>query len=262
MDHLELPGIAIEALPEFVLRLPMPVAVTIENRNPEGTFSGLRGCDLLSPAGGVEFRLVPPQGQTLLWPAESARMRENPFAGFTLGPGEVRRMLFDLSVIDPSPRPGRYRLEATLFQPLAPAEAPPLELTFVEPPNPEAAVVSKLRAGHASWAAFVLDGGPALPASLPQGLGLHRFLREAVHGPRPIASLDPEDAARFAPGPLEGEAAVLRVEILSARGDPRTAEESGRILRRWPGLRWRLDEISRGEGLLTRLRQWEGAEAR
>ena len=88
---------------------------------------------------------------------------------------------------------------------------------------------------------------------------LRLFLHRAIYGPLPVARLESESLKPFAKGPLEGEATVLRHEKLTAAKQDASALEA-EILKRWPGLKERVEENKQLEGFLSRMRRSSGAE--
>jgi hypothetical protein len=81
------------------------------------------------------------------------------------------------------------------------------------------------------------------------------ILHEAVHGPQTLSALPIELLSPLLGGPWGSEASVLTYELLSSRAAPDLVDQRAAVLARWPGVAYRLDEIDRGAGLLTRWRQ-------
>jgi hypothetical protein len=98
-----------------------------------------------------------------------------------------------------------------------------------------------------NWSTPDLTGlSPAARTDVAHHLAYYLYLHRAAYGPTPVAALDPQEPSRFAHGVLEGEAALLRLEILKAAGKPEAEGIEKAILERWPGLSWRVEEIQRG----------------
>jgi hypothetical protein len=122
-------------------------------------------------------------------------------------------------------------------------------------------------AGRPSWNAFVTNNWarPDTAGLSPNGrtrLAYHLYLHSVAYGPHSVAKLDPKEPERlFGRGLLEGESALLRLEILHAAGRPEAKGIAAAIVERWPGLSWRVRDIEQGHGLLTVLRTAYGAES-
>jgi len=76
-----------------------------------------------------------------------------------------------------------------------------------------------------------------------------------------VSALDPELPWQFGKGVLEGEAALLRLEILHAASRPEAAGVEAAILERWPGFTWWVEQIRNGHGPLMRLRTGDGVDS-
>ena len=178
-------------------------------------------------------------------------------------------MLLDISLLNPPLRPGPYTLQAAYEFALGSPKSDPVHVTLVALSESDAQEAARLRGENPprgpSWGDFVrLNAGPIDPSRLSattrHAIAMHLFLQRVAHGPQSIPEIDPEAVTAFAKGPLEGEAAILRYEVLRARAGGPLPEEEQRLLAKWPGLKWRTAEIEEGWGLLSRLRGWWGAE--
>jgi hypothetical protein len=265
-EVLAAPPITLDVAREYWLGFPLLVAVTVSNPTPQRTFYHLPECDLFLPTGPVEFLFFSGSDSVRLGAARGKR-REGPPEGFTLRPGESRRMLFDIAGLEPKLRPGTWRLEARYHTSLGASVAPPVTVRIVQPEEADAQAAAALRRDNdvktASWLYFLQANWRTVnPAGLSArgraALALHLFLHRAIYGPQPVAELRAEDLQME--GATEAEAAIYRLEILTARKDTRAAAEASALLTKWPGMRWRVEEVNKSEGLLTRARQAWGAE--
>lgn len=264
---LAAPPITLEVFPEYMIGFPMLVAITCENPTAKSTFYNLPEANIFTAPGPIEFIFTSPDGKRIVLPAASPRHKETA-RGFTLRPGEARRMLFDISGLEPSLEPGPYRLEAIYRLKSGSSTSPPAQVRITTPAPEDARAAATLKrendTGEPSWSQFIeanwrtVDAAK-LSAKGREALAYHLFLHRAIYGPARVRDLELGRLEAFARGPLAGEAAVLRLEILAARGAQTAAEEAA-ILKQWPGLRWRIDEIKAGGGLLASLRRTLGAE--
>lgn len=267
----------VEAPARAVIGAPLWLSVTVTNPRPERTYGALPPVERFAVPPPVEFVLAelggPGHGAVAL-PVKLVDVREGPPRGMTLGPRQSRTSLYDLSTLHPSLRPGRWRLDARYHaRPLPPIAAAPVELEAVAPGEASARALAALRRRggglEPSWNGLLLDARGTiedealaeLDADSHAALAMHLWLHHAVHGPTPVAALDPSAPASLAAGPLEGEAAVLSHEILAARGDPAAATLAAAIQARWPGLCWRVEDDLAGRGLVQVLRSAVGAES-
>ena len=279
------PLLTIETFPEYMSGFPMIVAVTITNATAKSTFYNLTGCDLWNPVSAVSITLSDDSGGKKEFPSASSDAGEGPPEGFTLRPGESRRMLYDISELNPSLEPGTYRLVASYRLRVGSMEAPPVQFKVASAPSMDSVIALQLRncndIREPSWIDFILYnwrtvyvGGPPsereekfdhvnayqLSPRAKQALAFHFFIHRAVYGPDKVRDLDTGPIGSFGIGPLEGEAALARLEILHERGDRSQKSLQEGILRKWPGLKWRVDQIQQGEGFLTTARRSFGTE--
>ena len=276
--------ISLEAFPEYLIGFPMIVAVTCKNTTERASYYALPDCDLWRATGAVEFRFVSGEGREMVLPSEPSATGEDPPEGFDLEPGESRRMLFDISGVSPSLSSGNYELSAKYSLPKGVAHARPVKVTLVAPEPLDSAIALTLRSNNdlnePSWMNFVLYNWrtvfvvspPADTQQLPyvdasrlsprakEALAFHFFLHHALYGPKKVGELSVKDVAAFSHGPLEGEASLLRLEVLIVRGDRSAPSVQKELSTTWPGLKWRIDEISQGAGFLTTARHSRGAE--
>jgi hypothetical protein len=233
--------------------------------------SDLPGFGLLSQSGPLGFVFISEQGKKIILPASPpVHFEDRPPRGFELAAGEDRLMLFDISVFNAELEPGRYRLCVTYEDGAHKSEASPVQIQLLVPPAAVREEADRLRRENdeeePSWVHFirsnwrtVRDG--ELSEQTRDALALHLFLHRAIYRPAKVGDLELNRLDTFAKGFLESEAAVLRLEILTARGElSRAAATQTDILKKWPGLKWRVHGISRGAGLLTLWRNAYGAE--
>jgi hypothetical protein len=188
--------------------------------------------------------------------------------------GERSRALIDLTWFGQPLAPGRYTLVGRLYRhPGAFRAAPPVVIELQAPSPAEQAAAERLRTqgvaarqpDTGSWQPMLIRNWP--PALLPSGLGptasrqlaLHLAVHRAAYGSHPLAEV-PLEVLDDLRGPvLAPAAAVLRYELVAARaGGAVLAAQRAEILRQWPGLKRRLEQIDRGAGMLTTLRNAYG----
>src|SRR5262245_24901801 len=220
------PPIRLEAFPEYLLGFPMLIAVTCENSSKKATYYNLPDCSMFRAPGPVELVFTAPDGESKVLPVTSLGSAEGPADGFTLRPGESRRMLFDIAELNPTLEPGDYRLEGHYRLQHGSSASPPIRVRLTQPDPSDAEEANHLRIQNdlqePSWANFVRANwrtvdASKLSANAQNALAFHLFLHRAVYGPIGIADLNLNDLQSFAAGPLEAEAATLRLEILTAR---------------------------------------------
>lgn len=172
------------------------------------------------------------------------------FAAVTVENRELYRVFGNLPLADVLDRdlPIEFRLDDEVLIPasdpvcgfrLHPGESRRMLVDLA--PLPEGRFELRARyargAESAPVAIEVLDG-----AAVPEA-ALARFLS------RGAGSIEDVDA--FARGFLEPEAAAFRAELLAERGDPAWEREADEAVRRWPSIRWRIDEVRSGFGRLA-----------
>jgi len=280
------PPIILEAFPNYILGSPMIVAITCQNPTPQSSFYNLPECDLLTAPGPVEIVFTSKDGYKIVLPATSPSLSEGPPKGFTLNPGDSRRMLFDISGLNPELIAGTYQLTSSYRLRTGSSASSPVEVKLITPSSADSIVADLMYSqndlNEPSWSNFLEYNWRTIYVTKPpkeeqkqqeiwvdasslsqegkQALAFHLFIHYAVYGPIKLAEIDLEMIEAFASGPLAGEAAVIRLEILMARGDRLAEEEEVNILSKWPGLKWRVEEIKQGYGFLTSLRTTVGAE--
>jgi hypothetical protein len=250
----------------YLAGFPLIVGVEVKNVSTN-RHTLIRYIDLFSATGPVFFTLRG-RGHEWTWPTKS-HSNDDDSGQEPFRPGDTWQALQDLSNLHPDIPAGHYELSASLLFPGEMVEAKPVRIQIRRSSQADHAIAAKLRTGGrhpAGWNTFVLDNW-----STPAAVGLSRparaalayylFLHRAIYGPQGIAALDPEAPRHFAHGILEGEASVIRLEILHAAQRPEAAGLQKAILERWPGIAWRVKDIAEGGGMLKDLRRTYGAES-
>ncbi len=269
---------ALDVPPQVVIGAPFMVGVTVTNPRPERTYYTLAKITRFSVPPPVEFWVLP-QGSTAeasrqVLPARLRSRAEGEPSGMTLRPHESRRFLFDVSELWPVLKAGSWTLGGRYLSGCVPAaEAQPAPFEAVAPLVEVAEALARLRGRHEagsepSWNATLLANFreieetelEELDASASAALAMHLWLHRALHGPTRVSDIDPAGLDAFATGVLEGEAEVLRHELLVGRADPAASTQAASVLASWPALAWRIDGNNDGQGMLTVLRQGLGAE--
>lgn len=269
-DDFEQPAIILETEARYLCGFPIVIAVTFSNESTETRFFDLPEMNLLRVPDSIALRFEPiKEGAPLSTPPSSYR---DGVSRLTLEPGERRRMALDLSNFGLDIKPGTYRLTVALHVGKRSRRSNPVTVEFVKPSAEDAAEATRLRrlgvspTDTGAWAPFLKNNWNTVTVSrnlsrdAARQLGLHLFLHRALYGPARVAQLDVV-ALREITGPVfRAEAALLEFEILTVRNDSAAGTLGQEMLRRWPGLRFRLERIAEGEGLLTNGRKWFGAE--
>lgn len=269
------PVIRVEAQGRYVIGFPLLIAVGLCNESVDTDYLNLPDLGLLMPIDSLALVLHPEGGGPALVIGPSFETEEQHLFRTHLMVGECTRSVIDISTLGQPLEPGRYRLESRLFSHSGVYRASPgVAVELVEPSAPERAQAQRLRRlglpGQAldtgSWLPFLTHNGSSVPP--PAGLGaiasyqlaLHLALHGAAYGPVALDLL-PLDHFAAVQGPvLAPEVAVLQYELLAARtSDTRRDAARALILRQWPALGRRLDQVDRGSGLLTTLRNGYGA---
>jgi len=270
---LELPAVIVEAERRYLLGFPLVIAVTFDNGSGAAEFFALPELHLLVTRAAVSLQLEPTKGGAPLSIKPSPTETGVPSPSVSLGPGERRRMALDLSNLGLDIQPGTYRLTLGLHVGRYARWSDPVPVEFVQPSDQDAQEATRLRrlgvapTDTGAWAPFLTRNWntvQASPQTSPDAVGqmaLHLFLHRALYAPDSVAQLDPAPLKKITSPILSVEAAVLEYEILHARNDVTARDKLGQtLLSRWPGLRYRLERIRRGEGFLTNGRRWFGAE--
>jgi hypothetical protein len=197
---VQLVHLAVDAEPKYLLGFPVVVAVTFDNSRNAWNHYGLPMIDLFTEGAVLELELEPV--------AEGKAMRTGSLpsdawrATFDLGPGEVRRMTWDLTNIGIPMSPGVYRLALRLRFAGRESASAPVTVEFVQPPTDQAAEATRLRRlgqtsfDSGSWVPFLVDNwhtvelAPCLGAMARRQLALHLFLHRSIYSSTATALLD------------------------------------------------------------------------
>lgn len=259
-NQLELRMVTAE---QYFAQLPMFVEVTLANDNEGTEYYHLTPCDPWSPPFPFEVTLRSEQ-QEIVLPGKSVA---GPVArGFTLASRQARTFVVDLSEVDVDVPPGAWAYEACwIMRHEAPRAAATARVVRSMGPEDAALVASLRRIGdpaHPKWRNFIEDPAahrhPALErlsAEACEAIAPYLLLQRMVTGPLPLAAFPLGGLEAHDRGPWASESAALRYELLWARKATTLAAERSRLLGRWPGVEFRVVEIERGLGVLTRLRE-------
>src|SRR5262249_19754906 len=148
----------------------------------------------------------------------------------------------------------------------------PVEIEFVAPPDQDAQEAARLRrlgnspTDTGTWSPFLeknwntVKPGALSPEAQRQ-LALHLFLHRAIYAPEPLVKLDVAPLRATASPIWKPEAAVLEFEIRAARDHAAAERALAPAMRtEYPTMRYRVEEVLRGEGFLTTYRHAYGAE--
>ena len=249
---------------------PVWAAVTMRNTTADVLFCGVPYCSPLCDTIPLRMSWRSRDGAVHEMPARIPEI-EGGMAGSPLGPGEVRRSTVDISPILAQLEPGTWELEAVLTEPVV-AKAVPVRIELVLPSPADARVAAALREENdleePGWPWFLLanhrtitpDDLVDLEEEGRNALGLWLWLHRATYAPGGIGELSVSDLAGAESPAPESEHALLRHEILCASGAEGADGIGHAILERWPGLAERTEANRRGDGLLSNLRRFYGAE--
>ena len=246
----------------YVIGLPLVFSVSVQNHSATSTFLKLPDWSLLSASAPLTFVFTDDHHHL----TEVASSAKDPANGYGLGPGDVHTELYDLSLLHPSLAPGHYRVKVVFTARGTRYTSTEVEVRLVAPDAADATAIATLLAPvpDRDWRQFLTNhplavAAPNLTPPSARQVALHLFIHRALYGQVGLGSLDLRQLATST-GPLEGEAAVYRYELLRARHDPGADAAAADVRRRWPGLGHRLTEIDRGFGMLTGLRRLYGAD--
>ncbi|MEM7152422.1 MAG: hypothetical protein AAF799_06235 [Myxococcota bacterium] len=249
----------VDVAPTHVLGFPLLVGLTVQAKDSRASVNGLPlpGLDSLA---GVEVTLTR-RGET----EPAAHRAANPMVdeelglfGFDLRPGEQRRLLFDASIALPEGlAPGPYQLRIRYADEdqliAAPTDAePPVSIELLAPTPPQQAQLAALKPELdqvRTWGRWTaLPPADPSPPSLRRDdpLRYHVLLRHLGDRRALLSTLDLDVLERLGSS-LEPEAALLRAELLAARGDAEgLTRQAEHIRARFPGLQARLEAIEAG----------------
>jgi hypothetical protein len=242
------------ALPtRWAVGSPLIAAITLRIAAPAARRHGLRLPSLARTAGAIGLWLVN-DVRLPVARVEAADGDDGHRAHFSLGSGEARRILIEISPLLPrSLAPGRYTLQLG-YASGGGTVAPPLPIDVAMPSRDEeqalAALTPALEEGWGSWP-WQRGDAPAGPFDPRDPLLYLRVLRYLCRGPHELAAVDPAvlDVLRASHGP---ESLALRAELAWARGDRASFESLAEHVRRHaPGVVWWLDAIAAGQSDLA-----------
>ena len=257
----------------YVAHLPMFVEVTLANDATDAEeLVGLTACNPWDPPFPVELAFSAGTRRVTL-PSRSDTGREQSTDTFTLAPGQARTWVLDLSELDTPIPPGAWHCTArwVMRDARSPAATATASVSVEAARAADVPLLRRLRvfgdADTPSWANLVEDREAlhspelhGLSAESRRALAPYLVIHRAVHGREPLSKFPPERLSELQQGPWASEAAVLRYELAWARHAPDLARLGSSILASWPGVAYRLDEVDRGAGFLTALRDRVGPE--
>lgn len=257
-EDQKLAALPVEHSPEYIIGLPMYVAVTVRAgagvsfyRLIFGNPVNLRSCLAVEATG----------------PGKPIRLRPRPVVDETLGrrgeplyAGESRRMLLDVSPLFEDVSEGEYSVRFTFIAPEASAEAGPVTLRFRRPTRAEESLVRLLapdRPTFGTWGEWALSAAEhpiAVEAMKDAGpLAFVLALRHLINGSEPLSRVPPEifDGLQ---GVYQPERDLIKAELYQQRGDSNSVETLTRSVReKTGGLDWWIKGINENAGLLTSL---------
>jgi hypothetical protein len=255
----------------YVLGFPFFVEVTLSNETEASEYYDLSRCDPLAPPFPAEFSFMADENQVTL-PAKSDTSAKGKSRGFDLMPGEARSFVVDLSELEPRLEPGMWQCQGRWVMRHETPRSAPVSVVLEAAASADLALLKRLRmaggAQSSSWANFiksseVLEQEPMLEGLSEQAsraLVPYLILHQAVHGPQSLTAFPSEFLSQYQDGPWASEAATLFYELQWARHVGDLPRREADLLRRWPGLAFRVEEIKTGAGLLTMLRRQYGPE--
>jgi hypothetical protein len=267
------PDVEIAAAAHYYIGLPIIVSVTLINRSSITEFMRTTPLNLPFYGGGnVSVSLVPTDARGILVEARLPQPEDSDPV-VMLHHNKKRRMVWDLSCLGVAFKPGRYALTLTIRIGSFMRKSNTVPIELVELREADAREATRLRklgdatADTGEWGPFLRNNwntvtpSPDFSPEARAQLALHLFLHRATWIPGGVASLDSTPLDAIHAPQLAGEVAVLKYEIQHARHDRHAAGSRAALLARFPGLRYRVDEIEHGKGTLTAYRDTYGVEA-
>jgi len=253
---------AVVSLPEYITGLPAYLALTITSGR-DTSYSDLRFANLLSLGGCIGIELKSSDGKLVVLHVPTPQSSDDPeTSGGTLGQGESRRMLTDISPLLPDNLPdGTYRARlAYATDETKQCWSASFDIKFRSPTKAEAAWISSTvtdRNNSLPWThwTYVQPKYPVYRGQIsPENpLKLNLVLRRLFFGPESLEKADPEilkvltegnDSKLYAP-----ETWALRAELYQARGDQQKYQECiSQISRNTNGLQWWVRMLEAGHG--------------
>jgi hypothetical protein len=253
----------------YVLGFPLHVAILVCASTAEMSLKRLPQPSWAGNAGaiGVRLRRVDTGVEVLRvepWPIV------NPEFGtpiFSLGPGECRRMLVDVSSFLPADLDrGVYALTVIYVAPPFRAESRATPIELAAPSPDEHAELERLgpelahERSWGRWASMPPEPTELLtkPTDASDPLRFNKVLKWLMYGPEELSDVDPA-LLDVLHGVYEPESHALRAELSFARGDLEGfAKQAGIVEERYPGLAWWIRRIERGQSDLAYARSCRG----
>ncbi|MCA9704734.1 MAG: hypothetical protein KDK70_02655 [Myxococcales bacterium] len=213
--------------------------------------------ELLAPSASLGLELWGEGDEPLLRvPPRSGAVEPEGVPGYTLRPGERRRVLVELGERLPTLTAERYRLELSYEAEGLRCHGEPLALCVRDPSPGE--LDGPIPPHGTSWSRWSLAAPePRYAFDRVRAEDPARFcrvIRELVRGPQPLARIDPTRLEALE-GLYAPEREALTVELLVARHDHAGARARAQAAESsTPGLRWWLEAALAGQGPITSLR--------
>lgn len=271
-----IPTITVVAEALYVLEYPILIAVILRNETSDTDYLDLPELGLLQPIDSLSVDIQPINGGSRVRLSPTFTFRDQDLFRTELMAGQAKRMLVDLSQFGQPLSSGQYQLKVSIFNgPKVFSSSPPVKVEFIKPSAAEHTEAVRLRrqglltnaVDSGSWQPFLTSNWNTVTLSKSVGdqasqqLALHLCLHRAAYGPEPLALFPLDMFRKLRSAVLSAEAAALEYELLVARASMTEREITrSRVLQEWPDLRTRLDQIEKGQGLLTTLRRGYGIE--
>lgn len=245
--------------------LPWFVEVTLSNQAPGTEYYDLLPCNPFTPPFPIELSFTDGV-RTVVLPYRSASTEPSGRGSFDLLAGQARTFVVDISELEPALDPGAWQCQARWVMQHEEPRSGSVSLVLAAADPDDSTAVRRLRlaggARYPSWLNF-LASPDALAGEALQGVSEHAsrllvpylIVHQIVHGPEPLATFPIDFFSQFQEGPWASEASVLSCELHWARRAPDLGRRRQDLLRRWPGLAYRVDQIEADKGLLTMLRR-------
>ncbi len=266
---LELPVVVVKAEQRYVLGFPLLISVTLDNPPGGPRFFSLPELDLFFSHGPIGVRLdAIGKGTSVSFPPSPT---EDLPGGMALEAGEQLQALLDLSNFGLDLQPGSYWLSLTLKVARYSRSSKPVRVDFVKPSDTDFAEGNRLRkmggpqADFGAWGPFLKNNpsavtvSPNLSPQARQQLALHLFLHHAIYSPAPLSNLDPTPLQQITSPVLQSEVVALRLEIEAAKSPGGSLPAVSSFP---PGIKYRIEDIQKGQGFIMTYRRVIGAEQR
>lgn len=239
---------------EYVLSLPVYLAATLGCDNPEATLMRLPYFDISNTNGFIGLTLTAAGTPDPAVRIEPATRTEDEAGTFSLGPGETRRVLIDLSPLLPDTlAAGDYTAVLSYGYARKKTASAPFSIRLR---RPEISVESRLgawwteRNKAGTWSDW-LRTRPADPAALKASIPPAGPLQFTASLRYALFAGDPGEAGRIlatVKGLYRPEVEAYIAELQLQAGDSSSANE---IVKNHPSLIWMLERVKAGNGLLA-----------